>query len=98
MSGIDAMYDFIPTQCCFGLLKGGVWFKHAIDLPHVATYLLDIIIIDVWQCGSNANPSPSFRMGFANGFSAHFNARLAFSVSLVALSSANYGFDNQGFS
>ena len=37
-------------------------------------------------------------MGAANFITANFNKRLAYSVSLVAISAANYGFDNQGFS
>jgi hypothetical protein len=37
-------------------------------------------------------------MGVANFVTSNFNKRLAFSVTLVALSVANYGFDSQGFS
>lgn len=37
-------------------------------------------------------------MGINSRFIAHFNKRLVFSVCLVAVSAANYGFDNQGFS
>lgn len=37
-------------------------------------------------------------MGALDLLTANFNGRLIFSVSLVAVSAANYGFDNQGFS
>ena len=38
------------------------------------------------------------RMGVATLLTSNFNKRLTFSVTLVAISAANYGFDNQGFS
>ena len=37
-------------------------------------------------------------MGVGDFVTTNFNKRLAFSVTLVAISAANYGFDNQGFS
>ena len=37
-------------------------------------------------------------MGIRYIFTANFNRRLAFSVTVVAVSAANYGLDNKGFS
>jgi MFS transporter, SP family, sugar:H+ symporter len=45
------------------------------------------------------SPAHCFNMGFPDIFPQrkHFNKRLAFATTLVALSSFNYGFDNQGY-